>query len=150
MGSPHPVQLKTFFSVIKHTPKYYSIFKDINLKCRVPIVFAHGGGYESSLLELENEIIPLLKKHLDINSRLLIDISALNHQMIKLLLLNGAMVLGEDLRVTDSVKTTKYLELFKRFHESSNKSDFIAVQAKGKKSEDRLLLKYWNTTQKNN
>jgi len=64
----------------------FANFQDINFNAEVPVVLAHGGGYESSGAEVHRDIMPLLTKLLTNFSNLLIDISALNHEVIKLFL----------------------------------------------------------------
>jgi len=64
----------------------FANFQDINFDAEVPIILAHGGGYESSFAEVHRDILPMLTKLLTNVSNLLIDISALNHEVIKLFL----------------------------------------------------------------
>jgi predicted TIM-barrel fold metal-dependent hydrolase len=61
-------------------------FKDINFDAQTPVVLAHGGAYELSYAEVNRDILPLLIKLLKKFPNLLIDISTLNHDVIKLFL----------------------------------------------------------------
>ena len=57
-------------------------FKNINLRASIPIIIAHGGAYGMSSNEIREKVIPVLRKLLETNENLCIDISGLQYEAI--------------------------------------------------------------------
>ena len=65
-----------------------SNLKEINYRSSTPIIIAHGGAYGYSITDVLYEIIPVLKKLLNSNDNVFVDVSALNHEKISAFLQN--------------------------------------------------------------
>jgi predicted TIM-barrel fold metal-dependent hydrolase len=59
-----------------------SHFKDIGLKSSRAVVIAHGGAYGIQVTEVIDEVLPVIKKLLNLYENLYIDISGLSHEVI--------------------------------------------------------------------
>lgn len=72
----------------KKTGEYALIsnLEDLNLNSPSPVVLAHGGAYGHSFSEIQQKVIPVLKRMLRSYENMFIDVSALDHKTIGLCL----------------------------------------------------------------
>ncbi len=104
LKNPHAKE----FGIIKnYTDVNWSLSNEV-------VVMAHAGGYGCDLTEMEQEVLPTLKKLLSMYSNLMIDISGLEVDSLAIILKN--IDLGRILFGSDALYTTQWTVLVKLTH----------------------------------